>query len=188
MCATEALLSPQECENLGSIPAKIKEEILDFKRNNFPGTNSSSSKSKSRKLSNECEGQEDTSSDSNSNLNHSDLSGMISQLKEEDIFCRIFKMGFGKGKNNPVTDSTSFYRPNKNQEAEQDVTYAEGIVQPSKWKHVPLKVICFMSYYAPLPSRRFEYVHLSVSPIVHCSSSIHHINTVDSIIQITQPA
>jgi hypothetical protein len=70
------------------------------------------------------------------NSNHSDLRLKISELKEEDVFCRIFKMGFGKGKKNPVTDSTSFYRPNKNQETGQDVTYAEGIVHPSKTREV----------------------------------------------------
>jgi hypothetical protein len=138
VCATETLLSPQECENLGSIPGKIKEEILDFKlkhykRSSSIGSSSSSSyKSKSKsKLSSEMDIRVTEPSS-----NHSDLSVMISELKAEDIFCRIFKMGFGKGKKNPVTDSTSFYRPNKNQEMGQDVTYAEGIVHPSKKREV----------------------------------------------------
>jgi hypothetical protein len=135
VCATETLLSPQECENLGSIPGKIKEEILDFKLKNYKSSiisnrSSSSCKSKS-KLRSEMDKRA-----FEPNSNHSDLRLKISELKEEDVFCRIFKMGFGKGKKNPVTDSTSFYRPNKNQETGQDVTYAEGIVHPSKTREV----------------------------------------------------
>ena len=56
----------------------------------------------------------------------------IISLKDDDIFCRMIKMGFGKGKLNPVTDSTSFYQPQKNARTDSDVTYAEGVVHPSE--------------------------------------------------------
>ena len=143
MCATETLLSPHECENLGSIPGIIKEEILDFKMKNYissmSNSNGNSNSSSSCKLKAKLESEENlraidahTNAELELNSKHIDLRMKISELKGEDIFCRIFKMGFGKGKKNPVTDSTSFYRPNKNQETGQDVTYAEGIVHPSK--------------------------------------------------------
>jgi hypothetical protein len=141
VCATETLLSPHECENLGSIPGIIKEEILDFKMKNYRSSMSSSNgnSSSSCKQKAKLESEDNlsvidahTNAELELNLKHIDLRMKISELKGEDIFCRIFKMGFGKGKKNPVTDSTSFYRPNKNQETGEDVTYAEGIVHPSK--------------------------------------------------------
>jgi hypothetical protein len=34
-------------------------------------------------------------------------------ISSDDIFCVTVKIGYGKGKKNPVSDTTSFYRPSK---------------------------------------------------------------------------
>lgn len=64
-------------------------------------------------------------------------------------------MGFGKGKENPVTASTSFFKPDKNTDMNTDkdinvlgstssVTYTEGIVNPSTYSSLNLFLLEFM--------------------------------------------
>ena len=144
MCASETLLSPQDCKILGTNPSRIKEEILLFKRKNYQKKgdfkiqnsgkkddkdNENSDNWNSQKLqSSHCDGEK--TSDDVETLSYD----QIANLEDVDIFCRVFKMGFGKGKENPVTNSTSFFRPDKITEkdfAGSSVTYTEGIVHPS---------------------------------------------------------
>lgn len=37
----------------------------------------------------------------------------LPELSEEDLFCSVVKVGYGRGNQNPLTNSTAFYRPNK---------------------------------------------------------------------------
>ena len=73
----------------------------------------------------------------------------ISLLTESDMFCRIFKIGFGKGDKNPVTDSTSFFKPRTL--ADGTVTYTSGIVQSSeihrKLFHFSFSFFIFIFYF-----------------------------------------
>lgn len=41
-------------------------------------------------------------------------------IEKEDIFCNVVKLGYGKGKNNPV-DLTTFYKPNKQRDDGESV-------------------------------------------------------------------
>jgi hypothetical protein len=148
VCASETLLSPQDCKILGTNPSRIKEEILQFKRKNYTKkadmkieNNHSNKGNEGSEYSENCQ---KLKSSHNGGLKTSDeaetlLYDQISKLEEKDIFCRVFKMGFGKGKENPVTNSTSFFRPDKITEKDLEtnagtsVTYTEGIVHPSKF-------------------------------------------------------
>lgn len=151
VCASETLLSPKDCKILGTNSSKIKEEILKFKKKNY--------ENKGREESDNNEGLDNFNNKSNKlkilhcndskhDNKNSDaellLYNQISKLEDKDIFCRVFKMGFGKGKENPVTASTSFFKPDKNTDMNTDsdsnvlgstssVTYTEGIVNPSTY-------------------------------------------------------
>lgn len=40
-------------------------------------------------------------------------------IEENDLFCYVIKMGYGKGNKNPLTSSTAFYQPDKSQARNQ---------------------------------------------------------------------
>lgn len=146
MCASETLLSPQDCKILGTNPSRIKDEILLFKGKNYKKKEDLKIENNKGNKGNECseysENCQKLKSSHNDGVKTSDdaeslLYDQISNLEDKDIFCRVFKMGFGKGKENPVTNSTSFFRPDKITEKDLEtnagtsVTYTEGIVHPS---------------------------------------------------------
>jgi hypothetical protein len=146
VCASETLLSPQDCKILGTNPSRINEEILLFKRKHYKKKEDMKIENNNGYKSNECSDNSDKCQKLKSShcdgVNTSDEAeslfyDQISNLEEKDIFCRVFKMGFGKGKENPVTNSTSFFRPDKITEkdletnAGSSLTYTEGIVHPS---------------------------------------------------------
>ena len=144
VCASETLLSPQDCKILGTNPSRIKEEILQFKRKNYTKKEDMRIENKGNESSEYSENCRKLKSSHNDSVKTSDeaeslLYDQISNLEDKDIFCRVFKMGFGKGNENPVTNSTSFFRPDKVTEKDLEtnagtsVTYTEGIVHPSKF-------------------------------------------------------
>ena len=151
MCASETLLSPQDCKILGTNSSRIKEEILKFKKKNFGNDNRRNQKIDENLSLDNFDNKSNKLKlfhiiDSKHDINNAGLLlyDQISKLEDKDIFCRVFKMGFGKGKENPVTASTSFFKPDKNTDFNSDsdtnvpgstssVTYTEGIVNPSTY-------------------------------------------------------
>lgn len=151
MCASETLLSPQDCKILGTNSSRIKEEILKFKKKNFENDNRRNQKIDENLSLDNFDNKSNKLKllhiiDSKHDINNAGLLlyDQISKLEDKDIFCRVFKMGFGKGKENPVTASTSFFKPDKNTDFNSDsdtnvpgstssVTYTEGIVNPSTY-------------------------------------------------------
>lgn len=45
--------------------------------------------------------------------------GAAVEVREEDIFCEIVKISYGKGSKNPVSGPTAFYEPKKNVSASE---------------------------------------------------------------------
>ena len=192
VCASETLLSPNDCKILGTNSSRIKEEILIFKRKNYEnndlevdkiGHENSDESFKSKLLN--CD---DVKPNSEAELL---LNDQICKLEAKDIFCRVFKMGFGKGKENPVTASTSFFRPVKNMEIDSDtniggnVTYTEGIVHSSTFisltsvlilsvikNHFRMSfILCFVFFLIASPGCLLTFVFL-FEMSVNCSRLI----------------
>ena len=136
VCASELLLSPEDHKNLGSDSDLVKKEILEFKKRYYVSHSATTNESIKMEMQSEVKSAVTKSNSETVNGNTDSpttvLIDRIISLKDDDIFCRMIKMGFGKGKLNPVTDSTSFYQPQKNAHTDSDVTYAEGIVHPSE--------------------------------------------------------
>lgn len=96
----EVILSPQQREELlrrgkaaggsGDIGEQARREMLDIH-------------SKINQGREDKEEEEDGSSSLSSAL----------ELPEEDLFCVPVKIGYGKGAVNPVSDSTTFFKPRK---------------------------------------------------------------------------
>jgi hypothetical protein len=68
-------------------------------------------------------------------LNHS-AGGETSNnnLTEDDIFCQIVQIGYGKGSKNPVSSCTTFYAPNKNYSEGDMADKDELSISNEKWK------------------------------------------------------
>ena len=156
MCASETILTPVQSARLGTDAKKIKKEIFRFKNNKYEefiridncssnsdnntngisenkkNNNSNNNNNNNNKTNDEDENCYVNSNDETTKNKH-DLHQSIALLEDMDISLCIFKIGFGKGNSNPVTDSTSFFKPNKDQDqAGDDVTYTNGIVHSSK--------------------------------------------------------
>ena len=141
MCASETILTPAQSTKIGLDAGRIKDELLKFQLIRDKRDNKDLSSSNS-----DGNGEDNSSSNStydNNNINNNNNGPIrgssqntaidIVPLQEKDLYIRIFKIGFGQGTSNPVTDSTTFFRPNKDQhQVGQDVTYTSGIVQSSK--------------------------------------------------------
>ena len=151
MCASETILTPVQSARLGADAQKIKKEMLKFKNDKYTdlvakningdsNQNGINEKRNNEKYKNNDNNNKDEICDCDNNIevikNEHDLHQSIAFLEEMDISLCIFKIGFGKGNSNPVTDSTSFFKPNKDQDqAGDDVTYTNGIVHSSKIFH-----------------------------------------------------
>ena len=148
MCASETILTPMQSARLGTDAQKIKKEMFQFKNNKYAdlavrSINGESiqkdinEKKNNKKNKNNDNNNKDENCDDDNNVeiikSEQDLHQSIAFLNDKDISLCIFKIGFGKGNSNPVTDSTSFFKPNKDQDqAGDDVTYTNGIVHSSK--------------------------------------------------------
>ena len=127
VCASETILDPNQSKKIGTDSKKIINEIIKLRNKKY--------------FVFECEKSDKIKNKNNLNISI-ELRKQIEIIKNTDIFCRIFKIGFGNGNKNPVTDSTSFFKPNKEDFNDKNgVTYTSGIVQSSKYYVIKLNKI-----------------------------------------------
>jgi hypothetical protein len=62
------------------------------------------------------------------------LASQVALVGDDDLFCTLSKIGYGKGTSNPVLDSTHFYQPNKNMSASSPEAFIEGFVEAGEWE------------------------------------------------------
>ena len=129
VCASETILDPNQSKKIGTDSKKIINEIIKLRNKKYYVF--------------ECEKSDKIKNKNNLNISI-ELRKQIEIIQNTDIFCRIFKIGFGNGNKNPVTDSTSFFKPNKEDFNDKNgVTYTSGIVQSSKYYVIKLNKIEF---------------------------------------------